>query len=59
MIRKEKYFIANKIPVCYEVLQSVSGACSTHGIIKNVYKILVGEPDEKRPFSRLKHNLER
>jgi hypothetical protein len=28
----------------------MSGACITHGRIRNAYKILVGKPEGKRPF---------
>jgi hypothetical protein len=27
-------------------------ACSTHGEVWNVYKILIGKPDGKRPFEK-------
>jgi hypothetical protein len=30
-------------------------ACSTNGTKRNEYRILVGEPEEKRPIGRQKH----
>jgi hypothetical protein len=32
-------------------------ACSMHGGYKNVYKILVGQPDDKRTRHRLEDNI--
>jgi hypothetical protein len=28
----------------------MGGACSTNGKMKNAYKILLGKPEDKRPF---------
>jgi hypothetical protein len=32
--------------------------CSTHGEIRNAYKILVGKPEGKKPFGRPTHRWE-
>jgi len=34
------------------------GSCSTHGEMKNVYKILVGKPDRKSPLGRTRRRCE-
>jgi hypothetical protein len=31
----------------------MGGACSSHGEMRNVYKIFVEKPEEKRPLRRL------
>jgi hypothetical protein len=36
----------------------MGGACSTHGDMRNGYKILVGEPEGKRPLRRPRHRWE-
>jgi hypothetical protein len=33
----------------------MSGTCSTHGEIRNAFKILGGKPEEKRPLRRPRH----
>jgi hypothetical protein len=33
-------------------------ACSTHGEMRNAYKILVGWPEDKRPPGRLRNRWE-
>jgi hypothetical protein len=33
----------------------MGGACSTHGEKRNVYRILVGRPEGKRPLERPRH----
>jgi hypothetical protein len=33
-------------------------ACSTHGELKNTYKILIGKPEGKRPLGKPKLGLE-
>jgi hypothetical protein len=33
----------------------MSGACSTNGEKRNAYKLLVGNPEGKRPLGRPKH----
>jgi hypothetical protein len=30
----------------------MGGACSTHGVMRNVYKIFVGKPEGKRPLRK-------
>jgi hypothetical protein len=30
----------------------MEGACSTHGILRNVWKILLGKPEEERQLGR-------
>ena len=35
-----------------------SGACSTYGEGRGAYRILVGKPEGKRPFGRLRHTWE-
>jgi hypothetical protein len=44
-------------PNIIKVIKSrrMSGACSTHGGDKRVYKILVGKPEGKRPLRILRH----
>jgi hypothetical protein len=36
----------------------MGGACSTHGEKRNVYRILVGNPEGKRPLGRPRHRWE-
>jgi hypothetical protein len=36
----------------------MSGSCSTHGNMRNIYKILVEKPKGKRPLGRPKHKWE-
>jgi hypothetical protein len=36
----------------------MSKACSTHGEKRNVYRILVGKPEEKRPLGRPRRRWE-
>jgi hypothetical protein len=36
----------------------VGGACGTHWRGDNVYKVLVGKPEEKRPFVRPRRRWE-
>jgi hypothetical protein len=33
----------------------VGGTCSTNGEKRNVYRLLVGKPEGKRPLGRLRH----
>ena len=33
----------------------MSGAYSTYGESRGVYRVLVGKPEEKRPFGTLRH----
>jgi hypothetical protein len=33
-------------------------ACSTHGERRNAYRILVGNPERRRPLGRLRHRWE-
>jgi hypothetical protein len=33
-------------------------ACSEHGEVRNACKSLVGEPEDKRPFGRLRRRWE-
>jgi hypothetical protein len=33
----------------------MGGACSTDGEKRNVYKMLFGKPEGKRPLTRLRH----
>jgi hypothetical protein len=37
---------------------TMGGTCSTHGDMRNAYKILVGEPEVKWPVGRLRHRWE-
>jgi hypothetical protein len=32
--------------------------CSTHGVTRNAYRILVGKPEGKRPLGRPRHRWE-
>jgi len=34
------------------------GGCSTYGKRRDVYRVLVGKPEEKIPFGRLRHRWE-
>jgi hypothetical protein len=36
----------------------MGGACSAYGKGSNVYRVLVGKPDRKRPLGRLRHRWE-
>jgi len=36
----------------------MSGACSTYGERRDVYRILLGKSEEKRPLGRPKHTWE-
>jgi hypothetical protein len=35
----------------------VGGTCGTNGEKKNVYRLLVGKPEGKRPLGRPRHRL--
>jgi hypothetical protein len=35
----------------------MSGACSTYGILKSVYKITVGKSEEKKLTGRYSHRI--
>jgi hypothetical protein len=34
------------------------GTCSTHGKMRNAYRILIGKRERERPFGILKHGWE-
>ena len=36
----------------------MGGACSAYGGEENVYRVVVGEPEEKRPLRRPRHRWE-
>jgi hypothetical protein len=36
----------------------MGGACSTNGVKRNAYRILVGKPEEKRPLGRPRRRWE-
>jgi hypothetical protein len=36
----------------------MGGACSMHGDKRNVYEVLVGKPEGKRPLQRLRRRVE-
>ena len=39
-------------------MKEIGGACSTYGGRKGAYRILVGKPEEKRPFGRPRRRRE-
>ena len=36
----------------------MGGTCSTYGVRRGVYRVLVGKPEEKRPLGRSRHRWE-
>jgi hypothetical protein len=53
IIEGNNYFLK----ICNTICHEMGGACSRHEI-KNVHKILVGKPQERRPLGKLRRRWE-
>ena len=53
------YFLPNIVRVMKSRrMRWAGGGCSTYGKRRDVYRVLVGKPEEKIPFGRLRHRWE-